>query len=460
MNACICARLRRDGPARGLASPDGIGVDRCGRGVDDRCAAVCVVVCCVVVVVVNVPFAAAADLAATRLELVSSTVDGGGLERLSATRCTWRGTDGPRIDVPTASVVAWGRCPPWPQGPMILLAGGGVIAGEIEAIDESSAVVRSTSLGRLTLPRAAVAGFRRSIARGPASAAPAEGSIPPIGVDLANGDHLEPRWLALRDGNRLIAGEATAALEAGSSGDVTLPMAVVVGIDFRLPAAPDHGLPTGTSPRLLVALDDGSRFTVGSVSIPTDDPLAAAEVVLLAAGRPIACGCERDAIVAAAVDGGCGRLLAALEPEAVEHAPVFGRQWPLARDRTLSGGWPAARGVAAFTGLGIHGPARVRYRIDPPADRFESLVAIDDSAGQGGAAIIRVLARDGGGPWTEVFASGVLRGAEEPVAVRAALRAATSIELVVEPVPPAGGGLPGGILDRTIWLDPRVVAER
>jgi hypothetical protein len=59
-----------------------------------------------------------------------------------------------------------------------------------------------------------------------------------------------------------------------------------------------------------------------------------------------------------------------------------------------------------------------------------------------------------------VFASGVLRGAEEPVAIRAPLAAATEIELVVEPVPRDGGGLPGGILDRTIWLDPRVVADR
>jgi hypothetical protein len=456
MTVRIAEGVPLDLRSRGVASRLGIG----GPG---RAAVVCTAVVCTAVISLLPPSAAAATPAdpatrvATRLELVSSTVDGAGLERLSAARCTWRGADGRRIDVPTDSVVAWGRCPPWPQGPMVLLVGGGVIAGEIESLDEASAVVRSTSLGRLTVPTAAVAGYRRSVARGPAGAVPPDAAV---GIDLANGDRLEPRRIAVRDGRAVIDNAEAAGLDAAGATQVTVPMAVVAGIDFPLPAPAEGGPSHEPSPRLLVAIDDGSRFPVAAVSMPAAGPPASAEVVLLAAGRPVACGCDRDAIVAVAVDGGGVRFLASLEPEAFEHTPAFGRPWPLARDRTLSGGWPSARGVTAFSGLGIHGPARVRYRIDPAAGRFESLVAIDDSTGQGGAAIVRVRARDGDGAWEDVFVSGVLRGADEPVAVRAALRAATAIELVVEPAPPEGGGLPGGILDRTIWLDPRVVAER
>jgi hypothetical protein len=403
--------------------------------------------------------------AATRLELVTGSVDGGVLEGLSKARCAWRGADGRRLDVPTDSVVAWGRCPPWPQEPMVLLVGGGVIAGTIEAIDASTAVVRSAALGRLELPAAAVAGFRRSIATGPTAAMPPVAGGPRVRIELANGDRLEGRRLALREGSVRIEtggpdGDEQAEGVAAPPRDVTIPMAVVRGIDLTVPAISDRGHPPVPLPRILVALDDGSRFPVDSVAIPAGDPLASAVVVLFADGRPVACDCDREAIVAVAVDGGGGRFLASLEPVEFSHAPTFGRSWPLARDRTLAGGWLSARGITAFSGLGIHGPARVRYRLDAPARRFESLVAIDDSAGQGGGAIVRVRARGGAGPWREVFASGVLRGAEEPVAIRAALEAATEIELVVEPVPRDGGGLPGGILDRTIWLDPRVVADR
>jgi len=45
----------------------------------------------------------------------------------------------------------------------------------------------------------------------------------------------------------------------------------------------------------------------------------------------------------------------------------------------------------------------------------------------------------------------VLRGGDPPVAIRAELSAATWIELAVDPTDD------GEVLDRTLWLDPRVV---
>ena len=211
-----------------------------------------------------------------------------------------------------------------------------------------------------------------------------------------------------------------------------IPLDRILGIDLRRP--PSSARP---GPRILVALEDGSRFPFERLAARDGRMPSVAEM-----------------IVAVAVDGGCATSLASLAPVSFAQAPTAGRPWPLARGRTVGGDRPHARGLTGFTALGIHAPARVRYRLERPADRFESLVAIDDSAGQGGSVVVRVLADPGDGRFREVFASPVLRGGDEPLAIRADLAGAQVIELSVEPADNAD------ILDRTVWLDPRVVATR
>jgi hypothetical protein len=71
--------------------------------------------------------------------------------------------------------------------------------------------------------------------------------------------------------------------------------------------------------------------------------------------------------------------------------------------------------------------------------------------------VVRIVAYGGNDERREVFASPVLRGGDEPLAIRADLSGADwsgarEIELVVE-----SAGREES-LDRTIWLDPRVVA--
>ena len=187
-------------------------------------------------------------------------------------------------------------------------------------------------------------------------------------------------------------------------------------------------------------------------------PPGTARIELAAGGETVQAACGREEIVAVAVDGGRMRFLAALEPDVFEQTPAFGPSWPLARGHTLSGGWISARGITAFSGLGIHGPARARWRLDSPARRFEAVVAIDDSAGQGGSVVIRILEQDRDGRWSEAFASGLLRGGEEPLGVGRLdrgigdLHDATGIEIVVDSADR------GDVLDRTVWLDPLVIS--
>ena len=189
-------------------------------------------------------------------------------------------------------------------------------------------------------------------------------------------------------------------------------------IDFTSPPA------LATLPRKFVALSDSSRFV--EATLPK--------------------GCDPADVVATLVDGAGMCLLQRLEPVAYEQADAR----PLARGSTLGGDWPAARGTTAFTGLGMRAPARVRYRFATPARRFESLVAIDDAAGQGGSAIVTVRAIDRGGAGRDVFTSPILWGGDEPHMISVDLGGAVEVELIVDS---ADSPTP---LDRTIWLDPRV----
>jgi hypothetical protein len=392
--------------------------------------------------------------AARRLELAAALHDGVEPEAIAADRSRWRqvaNADARPVVVPTSDVIRWGEVPPWPTGPTVLLADGGVLAGRIVAADERTIVVDTATFGPLTLPSAAVRGWRVSPAIGPGPLAEVRTSGGrPTRLLLANGDRVTARRVAWRDGTLSVTPEAGRA-EGPASGAVTIPAAVLRAVDFAV-SEPSRPVTSGLC--ILVAVMDGSRFAIAALE--PAPAIAGAARVRLALRLPeaaVAVACDADEILAVAVDGGRAGLLAPRDPAAYEQTPVLGPAWPLARGRTLTGDWPSLRGATAFSALGIHSAAAVRYRLDEPATRFRARVAIDDSAATGGSVVVRVVAGDPGHPGREVFSSGVIRGGEPPVRIDTPLPAATEVQLVVEP---AGGG---DVLDRTLWLDPLVLRQ-
>jgi hypothetical protein len=368
-----------------------------------------------------------------RLELDRTMHEEATLTEITASRSTWRTRDGATLHVPTAQLVTWGRCPPWPVGPHVLLADGSVIAGVLEAFDGTTASVRSGALGRLSLPATSFVGYRRTAASQPAAAALEQGRA-------ATTDPAARFFLLLRNDDRLAARAVTIrdsfAEIDWQGGHVAIPLDRIQSLTME--PVVEHAAPP--APTLRVALDDGSRFSLASLGPP-------------AAALP----CDPDLVVAVAADGAAATSLAALTPTACETLTAVGSPCPLTRGQTLGGDWPAARGLTGFTGIGIQAPARVRYRLDRSAQRFESTVAIDDSAGHGGSVVVRIVAYGGNDERREVFASPVLHGGDEPLVIRADvsgadLSGAREIELVVEPAGREES------LDRTIWLDPRVIA--
>jgi len=389
-----------------------------------------------------------------RLELAAGRHEGVRPERIAADVSTWLpraepadGRDEQRaaITVPTREIVSWGRCPPWPVGPMVLLADGGVIAGRIVRADGETVAVASNLLGRIVLPAGGVRAYRASTAIGPAPAAvepPPEAGI----VRLFNGDRMLVRRIDWGDGR--LSGET-------SFGAATMPADVVRAVDWAAdPAAAGRERGVGA---IQIALVDGSRLAIDSLApvVSAGGSFARSLLALASDGSraaPVTLSCASEAIVALAVEGAAATRLATLEPEDEEQTIVFGREWPMTRGRSLTGDWPELRAATGFSSLGLHAPARVRFRLARPALRFAATVGIDDAAGPGqGSVVVRILAGDAAGGRREAYVSPVLRGGEPPVEVRAMLADAEEIELIVEPADD------GPILDRTLWLDPRVI---
>jgi len=376
-------------------------------------------------------------------------------ERIDRERSTWRRADNAAdgLELPTRAVIRWGECPPWPAGPLVLLAGGGVVAGRIEAADAARVTIRSPSLGRFELPAGSVTGFRRSQAHGPGPLAAHARAAPSATLLLANGDILSASPAAWRDG----------AIEIDTAaGTVAIPADLIEAVDLAAPAAPATAADAG-GPRVLVAFADGSRLPLTGLW-PAADPdrfviavdLGDAPVGEAPGGAAQAtAGCDRAEVVAVFVDGGAARALVSLVPVAYAQEPILGPAWPLAVGRTLTGGWPAARDSSGFSGLGIHALASVRYRLERPAARLVARVAVDDTAAGRGAVVVRVRERPAAGEWREAFASATLCGGHPPLHLDVPLdpRAGSDeIELVVEAADEAD------VLARTIWLDPFVVA--
>lgn len=298
---------------------------------------------------------------------------------------------------------AWPALPPLPAGPFVVLLAGGIRAGTLVAIDGDRITLDSPSAGMIHLPRSSVVGFRLSRA-----VPPPDGSLPKAAgiarITFTNGDTVAASAVS---GS---AGTISFTRAGGRGTPASAPLDRVLAIDFPFTAAPTSHGPWS-------ALDDGSRFAADGVPPP-----AAAD------------------IVATVTPGDQRRWLTSLAAEPSAAAAV-------------RPAWPTARGQTAFTACLIQAPARVRYRLDRPAARFQARLAIDDESGQGGSVVITIRGRAGDDAFRDLFTSAVVRGGDEPLAIDTPLDGVRELEIVVDPADA------GPAFDRTIWLDPRITFE-
>ena len=371
--------------------------------------------------------------------------------------------------------------PPWPIGPFVTLRGGGVLAGRLISISHNAVEIESVPFGRLRFALEAICGYRQTIG----DMLRIEAGRPrttPIRLTLTNGDQVAAESLSV------LAGQCeTQLLSPHVEERLVLPLTRVLAIDFSAPT--HHGRvsePAMDETIVWVALEDGSRFPVRANSVGKLQGAGDSENVVHLQPTSLppleTLQCPVDELVSR-MPQQAGQWLACRQPTRVARSlaklpvpvdvPLLslpdGRQ--LIAGSTWMGGWPRLRGLTGFSAIAIHSPCCAEYVFKRSVQRFAAVVGIDDSAGQGGSVILRVtvvLERSAQDKEvvrgtlaepqmnlklpkeTEVFRSGLVRGGEPPLLLDLNLGPTKCLRLYVEP---ARGG---NVLDRTLWLDPRV----
>ena len=144
--------------------------------------------------------------------------------------------------------------------------------------------------------------------------------------------------------------------------------------------------------------------------------------------------------------------LSDLSPNSYKHVPFLRLREKHAMDRNQAGGPLCVRSVVYPKGIAMPTASRMTFELGNHFSRFESEVAIDDSAEGNGSAIFRVFTKSAS-DWREDYASGVIRGRDEPKSISVSLDGARELSLVVDFADRAA------VNDRPVWLDARLIRK-
>ena len=355
---------------------------------------------------------------------------------------------GPQLQtVPLSQIVRWQRPHRSSAPPGVLLIDGSFLAllssASLQLRSESWLTIDSPIWGTVDLPWHTVRAMvvSRSASRREATClcdelASTNGSSDQIWLD--NGDRLSGNLLAL--GNQ----EVVFRLEQR---ELTIGLERVRAI---LPAPSRRPESRTSESDVLVGLSDGSQLCAGAVDFDEQSLLVEClPDVILETDPDLSPTGPLDLVLLQPL-GGRTVYLSDREPLDYLHLPYLSVRWSLARDRNLFGDRLCVQNVEYAKGLGMHSTSCAAYVLQEGDLQFDALLAVDESAGQGGSVVFRVfLDRDGG--WRPAFESPTIRGGEAPRSCSVDLRGASRIALVVDYADRADE------LDHADWLDVRIL---
>jgi hypothetical protein len=367
----------------------------------------------------------------------------------------------PQHELELNELVRWGH-PRVPRAQiMVVLARGGRLmaaaawsGGAPLRLDADKVIVLTDTWGEVPLPRSIVLGVvfaQRShpkererleeVVRGEPSPSPSREGRGNVGDDLVlltNRDRVAGKLAALSGGSLTLE---TAA------GPAKLPLSRVEAVVFASEASGGSPAARPHPPMLVVGTRDGSLVHASAITGNEKELAIESATGLRLAGGKI------DDVVFLQSLGGRFVYLSDLEPDGYRHVPYLSIEWPYARDRNVLGEPLSVGGQRYLKGVGMHSAARLTYRLDGNYRRFDSAVALDDSAGKRGGVTFGVYVQRNGA-WTEAFSSGVVRGGEAPRLVSVDVAGAQGLTLTVDYADR------GDELDRANWLDARLVKAR
>jgi hypothetical protein len=378
---------------------------------------------------------------------------------------TFRTGDKLRV-VPAKDLAYWGRWREVEAGPQILLKGGGLVRADVLKLDERSLVLGdATGLGRglwdeQALPLGAVQAI---LYRPPAGIADRDRLLHELAGYAGGEDRL------LLAGGEAIAGVLTAApldgrflpensqpgqevfrlTRRGADQPLAIPSAKVVALSLAAlaPASqPEEGA-------CWLGCRDGSLVRAASIQVRegkvTLRLAGGGELVTTLAGRDDPDERFWDEVTLVQPAGPRVAWLSDLKTLGYKHIPFLTVEWPYQADRSVTGGRLRSGRAVFLKGLGMHSASRLAYDVSGYR-RFEAELALNDTAGDRGSVIFKVLLQGAGGDWQSAYASPIVRGGDNPLPISIDLKGAARMALIVEFADRADE------LDHANWLSARL----
>lgn len=373
-----------------------------------------------------------ADGAAFSAEL--STIDAG--------QATFQTPSGPRT-IPLAKLVRAGNLRSAGRGPLVILADGGIVAGQLMAIDKERLTVESDLFGRIQFPVDSLAGIlfhppgdmlRRDLL--------GDRIVQPTGDSdrllLANGDEVAGTFQGLTE-------------EGGIQLQTNLGRIVVAAQQARalvnnptLRRRPTRS-PAG-SMAIWTGFADGSRLLAERLTLGASKPGSHDATVRITLPGGLTWTAAAEELVFLQPVGGEVVYLSDLKAQEYRHLAFLDLSWPYRNDRNVLGGQLRAGGRVHIKGIGMHSTSRLGYALDRPYRRFEAELAIDDQTDGRGSVVFRVYV-DGQAKYT----SPVIRGGQPPLPISIDLSGVKHLDLVVHWSDRADQS------DHADWLDARLI---
>ncbi|MGE5195526.1 MAG: NPCBM/NEW2 domain-containing protein [Deltaproteobacteria bacterium] len=284
--------------------------------------------------------------------------------------------------------------------PLVILAGGDLLALRPDAIDEESVTarwVRFPTWPAVKVPLESVRGLLLSRPSDAAAGARVLNQLleyrdPQDAVIMANGDTLAGEFASL-DEKHLVLETPLGKSSVDRSG--------IRAVIFN-PTLTNAETLKGEG--ALISLVDGSRFHARDLKFGALDRLTLRTLFGVELELPL------GSIESLRFLGGCAAYLSDLAPAEFKFEPFLDLAWPMRNDRNVSGGFLTLRGVEYPKGLGVHSRSSATYRLDGRFRWFHAVLGIDDETGGKGSVVFEVLA-DG----KSIYKSDVLTGSNPPV---------------------------------------------
>jgi hypothetical protein len=338
-------------------------------------------------------------------------------------------------------LLLWGQPAEVRKGSYLLLAGGGVILGEVSAITGEHVQFASTRRPGLWKENRLPRGQVRAI-------------VYQASADAIERDKFEAKLLAgtaAGDVLLLTSGDSL----SGSFVDATPAAVDDTALTFRfLPPGAKQPLaiaqdrvtaivfavrPTKTAPtaRYWLGLADGSLIAATSVE-QQDDTM---EIGLSGGGTLIAQASDNEVeppesfwsrVVFVQALSPRVTYLSDLKTIGFKHVPLLDWQQDFAKDSSVVQSRLRAGGGRFLKGIGMPSTSRLAYDIPAGAKHFEADIAIDQAAGRSGSVIFRVFLEGDESTWKPAFESKLVRGGDAPQSVRVPVAGSRRIALVVD----------------------------